>query len=750
MNGLAFSHVAAPSRVPGALRHAMRAWDGLLELLPIAVYVCDRSGVIVQYNRRAAELWGRVPEVGEDGDRFCGSHRLFFDGRLTPREETPMAYVLRTGQPVHGAEGIVERPDGSRIWAMVHIDPLRDEHGTLVGAINCFHETTEQKRTEEKLREQEQRLAATYHHANIGISEIDAEGRWLRMNETACRIAGGTREELLGQSVFAESEQEANAADFSQFQRLVAGEIDQYTAEHRHLKKTGERIWVSVMCSAVRDKDGKFLYAVRVVDDITESKQMADALAESQMRLAATYEQATIGISEADAEGRLLRVNEASCSLTGFTREELLERPPFFSRMRPEDASAERELYRRQVAGEIDRYTIEKRIRRKDEREIYVSVMSSSVRDRDGKFRYAVRVLQDITERKRAEDRLRASERRLRELLEAMPAAVYTTDAQGRITFFNQAAVEFSGRVPVLGSDEWCVTWRLFYPDGTPMRHDECPMAVALREGRAIRDTEAIAERPDGTRVPFIPYPTPLFDDDGKVVGAINMLVDITDRKTSELHLRTLVDELNHRVKNTLATVQSLARQTARSASSIMDFQTRLQGRLIALSEGHDQLTRGKWEQADLREVLEAALKPYRDEFGARIAMAGDAVKLHPRAALTLSMVFHELITNAAKYGALSNTTGRLSLTWHIATDGNGRELVLHWREEGGPPVASPLRRGFGTQMVERSIPAELGGCASLQFAGDGVICEVKFPLANNSESSPATPERTTRLRRRG
>jgi two-component sensor histidine kinase len=196
--------------------------------------------------------------------------------------------------------------------------------------------------------------------------------------------------------------------------------------------------------------------------------------------------------------------------------------------------------------------------------------------------------------------------------------------------------------------------------------------------------------------------------------------------------------------------VQSLARQTARSAASIEDFHTRLQGRLIALSEGHDQLTRGNWEEADLREVLDAALKPYREEFGDRIALVGDRVKLHPRAALTLSMVFHELITNPAKYGALSNETGRLRLAWHIATAGGGRELVLRWREESGPRVASPTRRGFGTEMVERSIPAELGGRASLQFAGDGVICDLTFPLASNSESSPAKPERTARFRRRG
>ncbi|TGU15451.1 PAS domain S-box protein, partial [bacterium M00.F.Ca.ET.156.01.1.1] len=124
-------------------------------------------------------------------------------------------------------------------------------------------------------------------------------------------------------------------------------------------------------------------------------------------------------------------------------------------------------------------------------------------------------------------------ERNLRDLLEALPAAVYTTDADGRITFFNRAAVEMAGRVPALG-DEWCVTWRLFRTDGTFLPHDQCPMAVAIKEDRPIRGEEAIAERPDGTRVPFIPYPTPLHDSEGRLTGAINMLVDISDRKKAE------------------------------------------------------------------------------------------------------------------------------------------------------------------------------------------------------------------------
>ena len=128
----------------------------------------------------------------------------------------------------------------------------------------------------------------------------------------------------------------------------------------------------------------------------------------------------------------------------------------------------------------------------------------------------------------------RDSELQFRELLEALPAAVYTIDAEGRITFFNEAAADLWGCRPELGKSEWCGSWRLYWPDGRPMRHDECPMAVALKEGRPIRGAEAAAERPDGTRVPFLAYPTPLRDRSGALTGAVNTLIDITERKRNE------------------------------------------------------------------------------------------------------------------------------------------------------------------------------------------------------------------------
>jgi PAS domain S-box-containing protein len=166
--------------------------------------------------------------------------------------------------------------------------------------------------------------------------------------------------------------------------------------------------------------------------------------------------------------------------------------------------------------------------------------------------------IEDITDRKLAVEAIRESERRRRELVEALPIAVYTTDANGLVTMFNRAAVEFAGRVPVLGAESWCVSWKMYWPDGTPLPHDQCPMAVALKERRPIHGVEGIVERPDGTLVNFIAYPTPLYDDLGNLTGAVNMVLDITERKAIDLeHLELLARERAFAAERALQAAQS-------------------------------------------------------------------------------------------------------------------------------------------------------------------------------------------------
>jgi PAS domain S-box-containing protein len=314
----------------------------------------------------------------------------------------------------------------------------------------------------------------------------------------------------------------------------------------------------------------------------------------------------------------------------------------------------------------------------------------------------------------------------MRDLLEALPAAIYTTDAEGRINFYNQAAVEMAGRTPQPG-DEWCVTWKLFWPDGTSLPHNECPMAVALRENRPVRGAEAVAERPDGRRVPFIPYPTPLRDSAGKLVGAINMLVDISERKQAENAQKILIDELNHRVKNTLATVQSLAAQTARHAADLQEFLPTFTGRLLALARAHDLLTQRNWQDVPFEKLVNDIIAPVS---GGRMVTGGPHVDLDARTALSVTMVLNELLTNAAKYGALSVPNGSVSFTWLVGNGERSRsELECEWRERSGPPVTPPKRRGFGTRLMERCIEHDLAGEFDLVFEPEGTRCRMVFPV---------------------
>src|SRR3712207_5875314 len=155
-------------------------------------------------------------------------------------------------------------------------------------------------------------------------------------------------------------------------------------------------------------------------------------------------------------------------------------------------------------------------------------------------------------------------------------------DALPILTYFNDACVGFSGRTPVLGDDSWCVTWRLYRDDGTPLPHDRCPMAVALKERRPVRGATAIAERPDGTRVSFMPFPTPLFDGHGHLLGAVNMLVDLTDRLANEAHLKLVSAEANHRANNLLAVIRSLI--SLSEARTVADYKKKLKARLGALA----------------------------------------------------------------------------------------------------------------------------------------------------------------------
>lgn len=217
----------------------------------------------------------------------------------------------------------------------------------------------------------------------------------------------------------------------------------------------------------------------------------------------------------------------------------------------------------------------------------------------------------------------------------------------------------------------------------------------------------------------------------GTIWGVFVEGSDVTDRVEGERRQKLLLDELNHRVKNTLSTVQAIAAQSLRSNADPAQAREAFESRLIALSATHDLLTASSWRSASLRAVLLVELKPYASD---RYRLEGPDLDLTPPEALALGLLFHELATNAAKYGALSGEAGLVEVRWTRLADADGRPLLsLDWTESGGPAVTRPARRGFGSRLIERSLRGALRGSADLDFAPDGLRCHLHLPLKGDA-----------------
>jgi len=222
-------------------------------------------------------------------------------------------------------------------------------------------------------------------------------------------------------------------------------------------------------------------------------------------------------------------------------------------------------------------------------------------------------------------------------------------------------------------------------------------------------------------------FVSPVRDEDGAIIQHFVSLVDLTKYKHEQAHSKMLIDELNHRVKNTLSTVQSIAWQALRHSSDPEVIRESIETRLQALSRSHDLLTRENWVGAGLLDLVNVALEPFgvSNAQSKRLAVSGSNIRLPPKAALALGIAFHELATNAMKYGALSNATGSITVAWTNEPAPQGNRIRLRWQEKNGPPVVAPTRKGFGSRVLERGLAHELEAKVQLEYPADGVVCTI-------------------------
>ena len=475
-----------------------------------------------------------------------------------------------------------------------------------------------------------------------------------------------------------------------------------------------ETVYFDISYSPVTDQDGIVRGVFCIVNETTERVKADAALRESEERLRAIFAQSAVGIALGDLTGKLISVNDHFCQIVGRRRDELIGiqmQDITFA----EDLPENQRLFKHMVeTGES--FEIEKRYVRGDGSLVWVLNSVSAIRDDQGNMSQAVAISADIGERRHAQE----VERHLASMIASSNDAILGIDLDMTITSWNAAAEKLYGysEDEVVGR-----TVLMLVPDDR--REEEPTILRQIKAGRIVEPYETQRLRKDGRLVEVLLSVSPIRDVNGRVIGASKTAHDITARKDADRLRSILVNELHHRVKNILATVTAIARQTIGRDKANHEDMEAFTSRLGSLSRAQDLLVHADWQHADLRAVLQQALSPYPAE---SFQISGPGVSLPPRAVVSLSLALHELATNAAKYGALSVPEGQVSISWQRQRT-DGERLRVVWEERGGPEVMSPQRKGFGSTLVERLLSAELNGETKLFYEKNGVICVIEAEI---------------------
>jgi PAS domain S-box-containing protein len=430
------------------------------------------------------------------------------------------------------------------------------------------------------------------------------------------------------------------------------------------------------------------------------------------------FENGTVGLHLVGADGTIIKANRADFEPLGYTAEEYVGRSitQFHA-----DAPVIADILARLSRGErLDKYRA--RLRAKDGSLRHVEI-SSSVCFREQEFVNTRCFTVDVTDKVRAEEDLREAKERLAATHESVLAGIVEVDSEGRFLSVNEAFCRITG----YGRDELATRSIPDITHSEDRERERVQFAAQVKGELDHYHTEKRYVRADGEVIWVEVTSSTVRDSSGGFAYGVRMVQDVTERVEGDRQKKLLLNELNHRVKNTLSTVQALVTQTARSCSTAAEFQSRFEPRLLALSTAHDRLTRNEWLGVRLAEIVEEELGVHRTP-GRELTADGPPLVLPPRTSLSLSLALHELATNSAKYGALSVPDGAVAVNWEPDQDAAAPALKLVWSESGGPTVSPPQAFGFGTRLLKVTA-AELGGETDADFAPTGLVWTLRFPL---------------------
>lgn len=620
-------------------------------------------------------------------------------------------------------EGRYRNARGEWRWLHSTSSPRWDAQGRHIGFIGVAHDVTEAKEAELSLRDSEAQLSAFISQSTAGFAQVDLEGSFTLVNDRFCEIAGWSRDELMGMRMLDITHPEDRARNLPLFERAVR-EGTPYAHEKRYIGKDGSIVWVNNTVSVIRRPDGEPFGVLAVTLDITRRREAEAQLRKSEESLRLATESAGMATWELDLESMEGEWSPNRFDLLGMERrpESRGSFDEWLERVHPED----REMVHAAAQHCFDTgtpYTIEYRVRRADNgEERWLQSHGSRIDYEDKRPSRFVGVSFDVTHRKRAEDELRESEARFRTIFEQANDFLVTTTLDQKITSVNPAVLAALGY-----AEEEIVGASI----GDFMDPDQLALSMEafehkMRVGGSTRTTLTVRAR-DGRPLIWEINSRLTTDAEGRPTGLHAIGRDMTEAKRAEAHLRLLVDELNHRVKNTLAIVQGIAQQSFKGGTDPAVARRAFEGRLAALSEAHNLLTREHWGAVSMAQIIGDAVAPHGGDVG-RFELDGPDLPILPKTAISLALAIHELATNAVKHGALSLPTGQVTIRWARAGE-EGARLSLVWQEQGGPRVEAPARRGFGTRMIERGLAAELGGTVRIDFRPEGLVCTVDAPL---------------------
>ncbi len=698
-----------------ALQASELRYRSLVEVSPQVVWFGDAGGAITYCNAYWYDYTG-LP-AGETGEAS-------WMGVIHPahRERVRDSWLgAAQSQGPYEVEFPLRRADGQYRWFLSRAQPVRDAEGRLTSWIGTTLDIHERKVAEE-------RFAALTALAPAIIWFGNTDGSLSYLNERWYAYTGQTPEEALpfGWGAVIHPDDLANllqAWETARTREIV------YDTEARLRDREGCYRWFLIRAEPLRDPGGAVVGWLGSNSDIHDRRRTEEDLRRAREQLRLAVDATGTGIFDYDLVTDTLEWDVRTRALFGLRPDAPVTYDVFLAGLHPDD----REWVDGAVKAVLDptgpgTFDIAYRtVGLEDGVERWVAAKGQAFVV-DGLTVRFIGTVRDVTESLRAEQALRETEERYRLAARATNDAIWDWNLATNHVRWNEALEAAHGHAPgaVDRTGDWWIAQ--IHPDDRS-RIDDSIHAVIDGTGSAWSD-EYRFRRADGTYADILDRGYVIRNAQGAAVRMIGAMLDITARKRAEEHQRLLTGELQHRVKNTLALVQAIASQTFRDATDLGATREAFAARLVSLGRAHDILTRSSWTEAPITEVVEGALAVHRGAETARIRTGGPAVRLGARAALSLALALHELATNAAKYGALSNDAGSIDLRWHVVRAGAPR-FCLVWSEQAGPPILRPpSRRGFGSRLIERSFAAEVGGEVRLTYAPTGLICRLEAPLA--------------------